>query len=98
MEDGLVLLLICERGDKEHNEESGQQQQCLLASKGLDGSVKFNPALQKEMEKKEGSRRSMTTQRQGGATSTYVHQGHLREEMGQLCEMKEEIRKGCCWK
>ena len=53
MEDGLVLLLICERGDKEHNEESGQQQQCLLASKGLDGSVKFNPTLQKEMEMEE---------------------------------------------
>ena len=42
-----------EQGDKERNEKSEQQQQCLPASKGLEGSVKFNSALQKEMEKKE---------------------------------------------
>ena len=71
----------------------------LTASKSLEDSVKFIPALQKEMEKKEeGSRRLMIAQRQGVATSAYVCQGHLREEKwDKLCEIKEEIRKGC-WK
>ena len=35
-------------------------------------AVKFNPALQKEMEERGINRRSMTIQRQGGATSTCV--------------------------
>ena len=34
-------------------------------------AVKFNPALQKEMEER-GIKKIMTTQRQGGATSTCV--------------------------
>ena len=28
IEDGLVQLFTCEQSDKEHNEESEQQQQC----------------------------------------------------------------------
>ena len=32
-----------------------------LLPKGLEGSVKFNPALQKEIEEKEGLRRSVAT-------------------------------------
>ena len=55
----------------------------LTTSKGLEGSVKFIPTLQKEMEEEIGLRRSMTTQRQGDATSTSVCQGHIREEVGQ---------------
>ena len=54
IEDGLVQLFTCEQSDKEHNEESEQQQQCWPASKCLEGSVKFNPTLQKEMRRKRG--------------------------------------------
>ena len=42
-----------EQGDKERNEKSEQQQQCLPASKGLEGSVKFNSALKKGMKERE---------------------------------------------
>ena len=39
----------------------------------LQGSVKFNPALQKEMEEREDSRRSMTTRdKVCGAASIHV--------------------------
>ena len=58
-----MALYCCshaEQGDKEHNEENGQQQQqqqqCWLASKGFEGSVKFNPTLQKEMEERRKSK------------------------------------------
>ena len=72
-----MLLLshcLCWSGDKEPNEESEQQQQCLLVYKGLEGSVKFNPALQKEMKKKErGIKKINDYQRQGvWAISTCV--------------------------
>ena len=64
------------------------------ASKGLEGNVKFSPALQKEMKEREGSRRLMTTQRQGVRLHLHVcAKGHLREEVRQAVWMKEEIRK-----
>ena len=62
-----------------------------LLPRGLKGNVKFSPALQKEMERKEGSRRSMTVQRDKVCWVTYlcVCQGHLREEVEQaVCDKR----------
>ena len=90
-----------EQGDKEHNnkESEQQQQQCLPASKSLEDSVQFILALQKEMgEEREGSRRSMTVQRQGNGYIYMCAKDILEKKWDKLCEMKEEIRKGCCWK
>ena len=57
-----------------------------LAYKGLEGSVKFNPALQKEMEERRRSRRSMTTQRQGVVIHLHVYaKDILDEKWDKLC-------------
>ena len=60
----------------------------------LKSSVKFNPALQKEMEEseREKSRRSMTTRDK----CDYIYmcaKDILEKKWNKLCEMKEEIRK-----
>ena len=68
----LCYYSCVEQGDKEHNKKSNNSSSSVdLLPKGFVSNVKFNPALQKEMEEG-GTRRSMTTQRQGGVTSTCV--------------------------
>ena len=58
--------------------------------------MKFNSALQKEMKekKREESRRSMITQRQGVGLHLHVCANDILEKKwDKLCDMKEEIRK-----
>ena len=51
-----------------------------LLPKGLEGSVKFNPTLQKEMGEEREIKKINDYPETSGATSTCVYQGHLREE------------------
>ena len=59
--------------------------------------MKFNPTLQKEMKERGIKKINDYPETRCG----YIYMCAkviLEKKWNKLCEMKEEIRKGCCWK
>ena len=69
-----------------------------LLPRVFEGSVKFKPALQKEMERGTKKINDYPEIRCVGLHLCMCVKDILENKWDILCEMKEEIRKGCYWK